>query len=82
MAVSAALGLAALSSSASAQPGDSQYCEELAWATCNPNHDPWYPYMYHCWWDTYEACMGGRRAPVVSEPVDVGRRAELAAVRR
>lgn len=66
MAASAALGLAAISSSASAQLSDPQYCEELAWATCDPAPYPWNVYSYRCWHDTYDACMEGSLA--VNEP--------------
>jgi hypothetical protein len=81
IAASAALGLAAMSSSASAQLNDPQYCEELAWVMCDPAPYPWNIYAFRCWHDTYDACMGGERASIVSEPDLAARRSGLATAR-
>lgn len=73
MGVSAALGLAAMSSGAAAQFSDPQACEEYAWATCGS--------YYPCWWQAYNSCMYGGRSPIVNDADGVDRRSEEDAAR-
>jgi hypothetical protein len=79
IAASAALGLAAVSSSASAQLDPlerQQYCEDLAWGTCYyPGGPGGYP-AFRCWHDTYDACLRGDIASVVNAPAEGDRRSE------
>jgi hypothetical protein len=79
-AVSAALGLVAMSSSASAQldPVErQQYCEELAWGACYyPGGPGGYP-AFRCWHDTYDACLRGEIASIADTPDKGSRRSDI-----
>lgn len=77
MAASAALALTALSSSASAELDRRDECESLAWATCNPDFEPWNPSMFYCWNETYNACMAGGPSLAAKEPDKGDRRSEV-----
>jgi hypothetical protein len=62
IAASAALGLAAMSSSASAQYGDPEYCNQVAWNVCSwQNGQPTMPTV-ECMDEQYWACMNGYAA--------------------
>ncbi|HEU0134496.1 MAG TPA: hypothetical protein VFR28_06705 [Allosphingosinicella sp.] len=79
MAVSAALGLAALSSSASAQtyPIDPQECETRAWELCYYEGAPGGVWSFRCWHDTYNACLAGEYSSAVKAPGEMDRRPEI-----
>jgi hypothetical protein len=77
MAVSAALGLAAMSSSASAQLDRSQECETLAWETCYYEGGPGGWPAFRCWHDTYDACMEGGPSVAGNKPDKGDRRSEF-----
>jgi hypothetical protein len=62
IAASAALGLAAMSSSASAQNGDPEYCSQVAWNICSwQGGHPTMPTV-ECLDEQYAACMNGYAA--------------------
>jgi hypothetical protein len=78
IAASAALGIAAISSSASAQYGDPEYCSRLAWEICSwQGGHPTLPTV-ECTDEQYEACMNGHAA-LDLPPVKGDRRAEIRA---
>ncbi|HEX8467565.1 MAG TPA: hypothetical protein VF620_07150 [Allosphingosinicella sp.] len=59
-AAAASIGLVAMSSSASAQYGNSQYCSNVAWVVCgyDESYRPIQPTV-ECVDEEYEACMNG-----------------------
>lgn len=62
IAAAAALGLATMSSSASAQNGDPEYCSQLAWNICSwQGGHPTIP-TSECLDEQYAACMNGYAA--------------------
>ena len=77
IAASAALGLTAISSSASAQPTREEYCDNVAWQNCSWQNG--YPTIvtYECYSAEYEACMNAYAAQAVKNPAIGDRRSEV-----
>lgn len=73
IAVSAALGMAAMSSSASAQMGDWNNCAQYADAVCSfdENFQP-IPVTYWCWHAEFDACIEAF-SPPAAPPLGDGR---------
>lgn len=75
---SAALGLATMGTSASAQYGNEEYCQMMAWNVCSYDSQgrPIYPTI-ECTMAEYEACMNGYAAQSVKKPAIGDRRSEI-----
>jgi hypothetical protein len=78
MAASAALGLATVGTSASAQYGDEEYCRMMARNVCGYDSRgyPIWPTI-ECTTAEYEACMNGYASLPVKKPVIGVRRSEV-----
>ncbi len=71
---SLALGLAVMGSSASAQPGNEEYCNNLAWAICSwESGQPTIPTM-ECMDQYFWACMNGYAAISAKPPGEYDQR--------
>ena len=78
MAASAALALSAMSSGASAQYGNEEYCSHVAWVVCSwgENGHRIEPTL-DCWQAEFDGCMNGYFTLSAKKPDSVAKRGDV-----